>query len=253
MIYYTLDIKKKKKQFFQGNSLDFYQTQNKYRQKQFKSVLGFCFKLLIFFLLFMFGWWFGNSDKLVLIAENEKIINDHLSKESSLERKLADTRLKLKEANLALSAQNIKDKNSDLGREAKNFLAYSLASGVSEKDIINSLKLLSNKKICDKLSIKELAVSTQTFVPPENILTLFSGSLKLKVISNTVYEVNEAPYFDPQKPIRAVFKYLGNNDIVEGKLPISKNITAGNFQLKIKISESKVRGAVMVSFKSCKI
>jgi len=233
--------------------LDFYQAQDKYRQKQIKSFLSFCFKLILFFLAFIFGWWFGNGDKLVLIAENEKIITDYYNKENIFEKKLADTRLKLREANLALSAQNIQDNNSDFGKEAKKILAYSLAKGVSENEIINSIKLLSSNKVCNDIETKELAVSTDTFTPPENILSLFSGSLKLKVSSNDLDNSKVNQYFNPEKPIRAIFIYLGNNEIVEGKLPIIKKIMANNFLVQIKIFESKVRGAVMVDYQSCKI
>ena len=49
------------------------------------------------------GWWLGNRDKLVLIQENEKIINDFNDQKIELDRKLTDIRLKLKEANLALN------------------------------------------------------------------------------------------------------------------------------------------------------
>ena len=233
--------------------MDFYQAQDKYRQKQVKSIFSFFFKLILFFLAFIFGWWFGNSDKLVLIAENEKIITDYYNKENVIEKKLADTRLKLKEANLALIAQNIQNKNSDFGTEAKKILAYSLAKGVPENEIINSLKLLSSDKVCNDIETKELAVSTDTFTPPENILSLFSGSLKLKVSSFDLHNDKEDQYFNPQKSIRAIFIYLGNNDIVEGKLPIIKKIMANKFFVKIKIVESNVRGAVMVNYQSCKI
>jgi len=232
--------------------LDFYQVQNKYRQKQVKSLLSFCLKFLLFFAAFICGWWFGNSDKVVLIAENEKIITEHYNKEIALERKLADAKLKLKEVNLLLSTQNIKDKNSNLGKESKNLLAYSLAKGVSEEEIINSLKLLSSKKKCNNFKLKELAVSTQSFTPPENVLSLFSGGLKLKVDGN-INNTSKTPYFNAEKPIRAIFMYLGYSEIIEGELPIIKNIRANKFIVKIKLSKSNVRGAVMVSFQSCKI
>ena len=217
-----------------------------------RSFLSLCFKLLFIFVAFICGWWFGNSDKLVLIAENEKIISEHYNKEILLERKLADTKLKLQEANLLLSAKNIKDESSDLGMESKNLLAYSLASGVSEKEIIDSLKLLSSKKNCNKLQSRELAVSTQTFTPPENMLNLFSGSLKIKVDGN-IEGVSKTPYFNSSKPVRVIFLYLGSSDISEGKLPIEKNIRANSFLVKIKLSKSKVRGAVMVNYQICKV
>ena len=80
------------------------------------------------------GWWLGNRDKLVLIQENEKIINDFNDQKIELDRKLTDIRLKLKEANLALNTQNIKNPNTDFGREAKNILASNLLSSVRKPE-----------------------------------------------------------------------------------------------------------------------
>ncbi len=126
--------------------MDFYQAQNKYREKQFKLILNSCFKLIIIILAFFIGWWLGNSDKLILIQENEKIISDFNDQKIELDRKLTDIRLKLKEANLALNTQNIKNQNTSFGREAKNILASNLAKGVPEKDMIDALRLLGSKK-----------------------------------------------------------------------------------------------------------
>ena len=252
MIYYPLNIKEKKKNI-QGLILDFYQAQNKYRQKQFRSILNYIFKLIMIVVAIFIGWWLGNSDKLVLIQENEKIINDFNDQKIELDRKLTDIRLKLKEANLALNTQNIKNKDTDFGRDAKNILASNLAKGVPEKDIIDALRLLGYNKTCSKFDYKELAVSTQSFIPPENTLLLLSGGLKIKVEGNISDKVNDIPYFDPSQTIRVIFIYLGNNDIVEGNLPITKNIMAGKFSVKIKILKSKVRGAVIVQYQNCKI
>ena len=252
MIYYSLNIKEKKN-IIQGFNLDFYQAQNKYRQKQFRLVLSYIFKLLIIIIAVFIGWWLGNRDKLVLIQENEKIINDFNDQKIELDRKLTDTRLKLKEANLALNTQNIKNQDTDFGRDAKNILASNLAKGVPEKDIINALRLLGYNKTCSKSDYKELAVSTQSFIPPENTLLLLSGGLKVKVEGNISDIATDNPYFDPSQPIRVIFIYLGNNDIIEGNLPITKNIMAGKFSVKIKILKSKVRGAVIVRYQNCKI
>ena len=252
MIYYLLNIKEKKKNI-QGLILDFYQAQNKYRQKQFRLILNYFFKLIMIIISVFIGWWLGNSDKLVLIQENEKIINDFNDQKIELDRKLTDIRLKLKEANLALNTQNIKNKDTDFGREAKNILASNLAKGVPEKDIIDALRLLGYNKTCSKPDYKELAVSTQSFIPPENTLLLLSGGLKVKVEGNISDTVTENPYFDPSQPIRVIFIYLGNNDIIEGNLPITRNIMAGKFSVKIKILKSNVRGAVIVQYQNCKI
>ena len=233
--------------------MDFYQAQNKYRQKQFRSILNYIFKLIMLIVAVFIGWWVGNRDKLVLIQENEKIINDFNDQKIELDRKLTEIRLKLKEANLALNTQNIRNKDTDFGRDAKNILASNLAKGVPENDIIDALRLLGYNKTCSKFDSKELAVSTQSFIPPENTLLLLSGGLKVKVEGNISYTVTDNPYFDPSQPIRVIFIYLGNNDIVEGNLPITRNIMAGKFAVKIKILKSKVRGAVIVQYQNCKI
>ena len=233
--------------------MDFYQAQNKYRQKQFRSILNYIIKLLMIIIAVFIGWWLGNRDKLVLIQENEKLINDFNDQKIELDRKLTDIRLKLKEANLALNTQNIKNKDNDFGRVSKNILASNLAKGVPEKDIINALRLLGYNKTCSKSDFKELAVSTQSFIPPENTLLLLSGGLKVKVEGNISDKVTDNPYFDPSKPIRVILIYLGNNDIIEGNLPITRNIMAGKFSVNIKIMKSKVRGAVIVQYQNCKI
>ena len=46
--------------------------------------------------------------------------------------------------------------------------------------------------------------------------------------------------------------YLGNNDLIEGNLTIEKTIMAGNFSVILEILESKIRGAVIVRYKTCK-
>ncbi len=113
--------------------------------------------------------------------------------------------------------------------------------------------MLGKNKVCNNYQHKELAVSTQSFIPPENTLLLLSGSLKVKAEGNISDTSNKNPYFNPSQPVRIIFIYLGNNDVVEGNLPISKNILAGKFSVNIKILESKVRGAVIVSYQRCKV
>ena len=252
MIYYILNIKRKKF-FIEGLILDYFEAQNKYRQKQLKTFLSTIIKLIIFSLAFLIGWWLGNSDKLVLIQENEKIITQFNEKKDNLERQITDIRLKLKEANLSLDTQNIKNLNSDFGRDAKNLLASNLAKGVPEETIVNALRLLGTNKVCSSFLYKELPVSTQSFTPPISILLLLSGSLKIKAEGNINDKSNDNPYFNPMKPIRITFIYFGNNDLVEGNLPISKNILAGKFSVKIKVLKSKVRGVVIVRYQTCKV
>jgi len=233
--------------------LDFYQAQHKYRQKQLKFVFSSILKLFFVLFIFLTGWWFGNSDNLILIQENERILNELSQTKNNFEKKITDIRLKLKKSNLALSTQIIKDQKTVIGEKAKKVLASSLAKGIPEKTIINNLILLSKNKVCANSQNAELAVSTQSFVPPKNTLSLLSGSLKVKAEGNISEGFNDNPNFDVSKPVRVTLIYLGNNDMIEGKLPLKKAIFANKFSVNLEIVNSKIKGAVIVRYKTCKI
>ena len=233
--------------------MDFYQAQHKYRQRQLKFVFSSILKLILVLFIFLTGWWFGNSDNLVLIQENERILNELSQTKNNFEKKITDIRLKLKKSNLALSTQIIKDQKTVIGQKAKKVLASSLAKGIPEKTIINNLILLSKNKVCANSQNAELAVSTQSFVPPKNTLSLLSGSLKVKAEGNISEGFNDNPNFDVSKPVRVTLIYLGNNDIIEGKLPLKKAIFADKFSVNLEIVNSKIKGAVIVRYKTCKI
>ena len=233
--------------------MDFYQAQHKYRQKQLKFVFSSILKLIFVLFIFLTGWWFGNSDNLILIQENERILNELSQTKNNFEKKITDIRLKLKKSNLALSTQIIKDQKTVIGEKAKKVLASSLAKGIPEKTIINNLILLSKNKVCANSQNAELAVSTQSFVPPKNTLSLLSGSLKVKAEGNISEGFNDNPNFDVSKPVRVTLIYLGNNDMIEGKLPLKKAIFADKFSVNLEIVNSKIKGAVIVRYKTCKI
>ena len=233
--------------------MDFYQAQHKYRQRQLKFVFSSILKLIFVLFIFLTGWWFGNSDNLILIQENERILNELSQTKNNFEKKITDIRLKLKKSNLALSTQIIKDQKTVIGEKAKKVLASSLAKGIPEKTIINNLILLSKNKVCANSQNAELAVSTQSFVPPNNTLSLLSGSLKVKAEGNISEGFNDNPNFDVSKPVRVTLIYLGNNDMIEGKLPLKKAIFADKFSVNLEIVNSKIKGAVIVRYKTCKI
>ena len=233
--------------------MDFYQAQHKYRQKQLKFVFSSILKLIFVLFIFLTGWWFGNSDNLILIQENERILNELSQTKNNFEKKITDIRLKLKKSNLALSTQIIKDQKTAIGEKAKKVLASSLAKGIPEKTIINNLTLLSKNKVCANSQNAELAVSTQSFVPPKNTLSLLSGSLKIKAEGNISEGFNDNPNFDVSKPVRVTLIYLGNNDMIEGKLPLKKAIFADKFSVNLEIVNSRIKGAVIVRYKTCKI
>ena len=82
---------------------------------------------------------------------------------------------------------------------------------------------------------------------------MLSGSLKVKAEGNISEGFNDNPNFDVSKPVRVTLIYLGNNDMIEGKLPLKKAIFANKFSVNLEIVNSKIKGAVIVRYKTCKI
>ena len=136
--------------------------------------------------------------------------------------------------------------------DAKNVLSTALALGIEEKIIIEHLRLLTNKKKCQSYDQKELALSTQNFIPPNRTLILLGGSLRINGQGLSIDKTIDKPFFDPKKPILLTLMYFGGLEIVEITLPIKKNIMANKFIIKLHIIESNLRGSVIVKYKVCK-
>ena len=124
--------------------MDFHETQRKYRLKKFKFFVSILLKLSVLILTLIIGWRIGASDNDILLLENEKLSKNFEIVKADLEQKLISTKIKLKEANHALSIKNIRE-GSNYGLEAKKVLSAALAKGINEKIITDHLKALSNE------------------------------------------------------------------------------------------------------------
>ena len=160
--------------------------------------------------------------------------------------------MKLKEANRTLREKNIVE-GKNYGFEAKKVLAVTLANGISEKKIINHLRILNAKEKCRNFISKEMSVSTENFIPPNSFLTLLGGGLRLKAEGVSIDNSPDKPFFDPNKPINVSLIYFGGTESLTEKLPISKKIYAGKFVINLIIKKSNVRGSIIVRYNTCKL
>ena len=186
------------------------------------------------------------------MLENEKKLKSFEASISSLEDQLVSIKLKLKEANRALREKNIVEVKN-YGFEAKKVLAVALANGISEKKIIDHLRVLNAKENCRNFTSKEMSVSTENFIPPNSFLTLLGGGLRLKAEGVSIDNSPDKPFFDPNKPINVSLIYFGGTETLAEKLPISKKIYAGKFVINLIIKKSNVRGSVIVRYNTCKL
>ena len=131
----------------------------KYRKKSLKVFANILLKIFLIIISILIGWRIGNSDKEILLLENEKKIKSYEVSLLDLEEQLISIKLKLKETNKALREKNIFE-GKNYGFEAKKVLAIALASGLSEEKIINHLRLLTVKEKCRNSTSNEMSVST---------------------------------------------------------------------------------------------
>ena len=139
--------------------MDYYETKKKYRKKSFKVFANLFLKVILITVSILIGWRIGASDKDILLLENEKKLKSFEVTILNLEEQLVSIKLKLKEANRALREKNIIE-GKDYGFEAKKVLAVALANGISEKKIVNHLRVLTSKENCRNFISKEMSVST---------------------------------------------------------------------------------------------
>ena len=232
--------------------MDYYETQKKYRKKSFKVFTNFFLKIILIGVSILIGWRIGASDKDILLLENEKKLKSFEGSILNLEEQLVSIKLKLKEANRALREKNIIE-GKNYGFEAKKVLAITLANGISEKKIINHLRILNAKEKCRNFITKEMSVSTENFIPPNSFLTLLGGGLRLKAEGVSIDNSPDKPFFDSNKPIDVSLIYFGGTEIFTEKLPISKKIYAGKFLINLLIKKSNVRGSIIVRYNTCKL
>ena len=231
--------------------MDFYETQKKYRNKKIKFISSFIIKFCLIIVVFVFGWRFGVSENEFLILENERLSNKFVVLENDLEKKLISTKIKLKEANHALSIKNIRE-GSNHGFESKKVLSSALAQGIPEQKVIYHLRALTSKKKCQQFDKKELPVSTETFTPPNSTLILLGGSIRLKAEGKSKNRTIDKPFFDPANPVSITIMYFGGKEIFVKKLPIKKEIIANRLSVNLELTQSTIRGSVIVKYKVCR-
>ena len=232
--------------------MDYYETQKKYRKKSFKVFASLALKIILVSISLLIGWRIGASDKDILLLENEKQLKSFEASILNLEDQLVSIKLKLKEANRALREKNIVE-GKNYGFEAKKVLAVALANGISEKKIMDHLRILNAKENCRNFKSKEMSVSTENFIPPNSFLTLLGGGLRLKAEGISIDNSPDKPFFDPNKPINVSIIYFGGTETLTEKLPISKKIYAGKFAINLIIKKSNVRGSIIVRYNTCKL
>ena len=241
--------------------MDFHETQRKYRLKKFKFFVSILLKLFVLILTLIIGWRIGASDNDVLLLENEKLSKKFEIVKADLEQKLISTKIKLKEANHALSIKNIRE-GSNYGLEAKKVLSAALAKGVNEKIITNHLRALSKLgakyKIIDgyvhassgkKLKSSNIKFSKISVGATENLIIASSMAKGTSILSNCAIEPEIKDLVNFINSIGGKIKWIGKrklrvigvNNFKETKYTIMPDrIEAGTYIIAAAVTNGKL-------------
>ena len=220
--------------------MDFFETREKYRRKEYRIYISLLVRVSIFALVLWIGWQWGNYDQKNLY-EN---INNELNKSQAQLNQLNQKIVSLIQKNKKLAAENT---ISELGLEQ------------ADKTISTSIKFLlesevSLEQIRQTLLAKKLAVATELYTGAESSLSLFQGGLLVHVNGAPFSQGNKNnPWFDPEQEIEVRLAYLGGQKIVTGSLPVDFIIPAETWLLKAQITKANLRGYVRVTFNQCSL
>ena len=232
--------------------MDFFETREKYRRKEYRIYISLLVRVSIFALVLWIGWQWGNYDRKNLY-EN---INNELNKSQAQLNQLNQKIVSLIQKNKKLAAENT---ISELGLEQADktistSIKFLLESEVSLEQIRQTLLAISSPINCRKLVDKKLAVATELYTGAESSLSLFQGGLLVHVNGAPFSQGNKNnPWFDPEQEIEVRLAYLGGQKIVTGSLPVDFIIPAETWLLKAQITNANLRGYVRVTFNQCSL
>ena len=232
--------------------MDFFETRERYRKKEYRIYINLVFRLAMLLLVLWVGWEWGNFDQKNLYDNTKNELNKTQIQLSKLNQKIVT----LVQENKKLAAENtiseLDLKGSD--KILSNSIKFLLESDVSLEQIRQSLLSISSPVNCRKLADENLAVATELYTGSESSLSLFQGGLLVHIDGAPYSQGNKSnPWFDPFKDIEVRLAYLGGQKIVTGKLPLNVVIPAEYWLLKAHITESNLRGYVRIMFEQCSV
>lgn len=232
--------------------MDFFETREKYRRKEYRIYVRLVTRAVVFALLLWIGWQWGNYDQKNFY-EN---LSNELDKSQTQLNQLNQKLVSLVQQNKKLGAENTISelglKNTD--KTLSNSIKFLLESDVSLEQIRQSLLSISSPINCRKLVDEKLAVATELYTGSESNLSLFQGGLTVHVNGAPFSQGNKNnPWFDPEQEIEVRLAYLGGQKIVTGLLPVDIIIPAETWLLKAQITQANLRGYVRIIFNQCSL
>ena len=235
--------------------MDYYQITERYRKREFRSQFSWLIRLVVMGLMLWAGWFWGNSTQDARIS----VVNDQIAELRLENNRLAQdlttmTNQLNQERERRIAAELINESGDDQQamRRLKRIVARHLSRGVEEDQIRLALQSASKPSRCRPLEEKDLAVATSFFAGKEANTDLLDGAIRVFVEGEAHQEATkERPWFDPKKPVSMRVSYLTGEKILTDPLPMTMNLMADSWLLKINLKETSLKGYVNLTMSKC--
>ena len=235
--------------------MDFHQTTERYRKREFRSQIGLGMRLLGVGVMLWIGWFWGNSQQSAVVSSNSQQLTNASQKNERLERQLAGVERNLKDEKERRIAAELLIDEGDQKKEMQRLnkiIARYLARGIQEDQIKLALQTVSLPSRCRPVEEKDVAVATSYFAGKESNTGLLNDAIHVFVEGVAGQQATaERPWFDPEKPVSMRVAFLGGEKITSGALPLSMNIIADTWMMKLDLVETTLQGYVNVSVSKC--
>ncbi len=235
--------------------MDFYQTSERYRKREFRNQITWGVRLIVMGLMLWIGWFWGNSQQSALMSSNAQELINATQVNARLEQEMASIKRELsEEKNRRVAAEllNGDGVQSEDMRQLQQIIARYLARGINEDQIKLALRSVSLPSRCRPVEAKDIAVATPFFAGKESNTGLLNGAVHVFVEGMAGQQATaERPWFDPDEPISMRVAFLGGEKITSGPLPISMNIIADAWLMKMDVVQTSLQGYVNVSISKC--
>ncbi len=235
--------------------MDFYQTSERYRKREFRSQISWGMRLFVMGLMLWVGWFWGNSQQSALMSSNAQQLTNANQKIDRLEQEMASLTRGLDNEKERRAAAELLNGDGDQRKEMRRLqriIARYLARGIKEDQIKLALQTVSLPSRCRPVEAKDIAVATPFFAGKESNTGLLNDAVHVFVEGVAGQQATaERPWFDPEQPVSMRVAFLGGEKITSGQLPITMNIIADTWLMKLDVVETSLQGYVNINISKC--
>ncbi len=235
--------------------MDFHQTTERYRKREARSQITVLLWLLVAAVTLCLGWFVGtNQNWSYFSPTNEQLVELRQVNNRLEQQQVAAQEDLTLERQKRIAAELLANDDDVELRSLRRMMVNYLAKGISVDQIRMALLSVGNPAKCRKLEQRDVAVATPQFAGGETKRLFISETMGIFIEGEAGKDsTREKPWFDAQKPVSIRISYLGGEKTSGGILPHSMTLIADGWLIRIRLTETSLRGYANVTISKCLI